>query len=288
VSWNPLLENPDVIEDTHIDTEDFWPHPDIQRTIGELEHKSGAFKGLGKRIISAEVVTALAHHAVRLDKMDVESDRFFAEGNVGALVSINSIAKSTGDKWPETSIPKYLQIAGVMESQRLDSGSEPKSLELLLKSLRPAMPRWDDSVPTDYDALSALSRAEIYNTSSMLTGLLERMMRAYTSNRQIESATETFNWLQQVIDSIKMDSIQGFFDKDAGIENQNDASGLAQLPETTVEIDQSSIPSISQGTLADLLDLVTISKTFDFGKWILFSQDADGPPIPLDSYGDQS
>ncbi|CRG86427.1 hypothetical protein PISL3812_03433 [Talaromyces islandicus] len=288
VSWNTLLENPDLIEDTYIDTEDFWPHPDIQRTIGELEHKSGAFRGLGKRVISAEVITALAHHAVRLDKKDVESDGFLTASSAEALASINGIAKSTGDKWPFASLPRYLQIAGVMESQHLDSGAEPKSLELLLKSLRPAMPPWDDSVPTDYEALSAMSRPEIYNTSSMLTGLLERMMRAYSSDRQIESATETFNWLQQVIDSIKMDSIQGFFEKDAGIENQIDASELTQVPATPVEIDQSSIPSISQGTLADLLDLVTISKTFDFGEWLLFSQDADGPPIPLDAYGDQS
>ncbi|QKX57286.1 uncharacterized protein TRUGW13939_04397 [Talaromyces rugulosus] len=288
VSWNSLLENPDIIEDTDIDTEDFWPHPDIQRTAKESEHKSGAFKGLGKRIISAEVVTALTHHAVRLDKKGVEPGRFIAEGNVEALASINGIAKSTGDEWAKASLPTYLQIAGVIESQRLDTGAEPKSLELLLKALRPAMPPWNDSVPTDYQALSAISRPEIYNTSSMLTGLLERMMRTYSSHRQIESATETFNWLQQVIDSIKMDSIQGFFEKEADIENQTDALELTELPETPVQIDQSSIPSISQGTLADLLDLVTISKAFDFGEWLLFSQDADGPAIPLDSYGDQS
>lgn len=287
VSWNSLLEDPDLIDDTDIDIEDFWPHPDIQRTAEELKHKSGVFKGLGNRIISAEVVTALAHHAVRLDKNGVESDRFLAEGNAEALASINEIAKSTGDKWPEASLPRYLQIAGVMESQRVDTGAEPKSLEVLLKALRPAMPSWNDAVPTDYQTLSAMSKPEIYNTSSMLTGLLERMMRAYSIHRQIKSATETFNWLQLVIDSIKMDSIQGFFEE-ADIEDRTDASELTQLPQTPVQIDQSSIPSISQGTLADLLDLVTISKAFDFGEWLLFSQDADGPPIPLDSYGDQS
>ncbi|KAH8695362.1 hypothetical protein BGW36DRAFT_382544 [Talaromyces proteolyticus] len=289
VSWNPLLDQPDLLHDTNIDSEDFWPHPNIHRTTEEMENKSGAFHGFGKRTISSEVIAALATHAANSTKSS-EMEQVFLRDNIENIALLNSFTNPTTDRWIESSTATHRQIVCVLESQCLDTAAEPKSLELLLKSLPPVPPLWDDSVPTDYPSLSVIDRFDIYNSSSMLTGLLQQTMRTYSTHRQIDDAMRSFAWLQEIIDSSKMERIQGFFQKEKDIveiqpESSND---LIPMPQASIQIDQSSIPSISKSTLADLIDLITISKAFSFGEWLLFSQDADGPAIPLDSYGDQS
>ncbi|OKL63255.1 hypothetical protein UA08_01597 [Talaromyces atroroseus] len=289
ISWNPLLNQPDLVSDTNIDIDDFWPHPDIQRTPEEAQNKSGSFHGLGKLTISTEVVTALATHAANYMKTDVRSDSSDAEDMVESLAFLNRIKQSHSNGQAPSLNTTSRQIVQVLEVQRLRPDMHPGSLERVIDALPPPMPPWDDSVPVDHKRLSALSKYEIYSSSSMLAGILQQNLRLYSSDREIESAMRVFTRLLKIIDTSKMDRIREFWGKDKDTEGLH-APSLEpnSLPEASVRIDQSSIPTLSNGTLADLLDLVTTAKAFDFGEWLLFSSDADGPTIPFESYGDQS
>jgi hypothetical protein len=290
ISWNPLLDQPDLVSDTNIDIDDYWPHPDIQRTPEEAKTKSGSFHGLGKLTISTEVVTALATHAANYVKTDVSSDSFDAEDMIESLTFLNEIKQPHNDAKAMGLNTTSRQIVQVLELQNLQTDLHPGLLEQVIDALPPPMPPWDDSVPIDHERLSALNKHEIYSTSSMLSGLLQQNLRLYSSHREIESAMKVFTQLLKIIDASKMDRIQEFWGKEKVTEKSHHAHSLEPdlLPEASVRIDKSSIPTLSNGTLADLLDLVTISEAFDFGEWLLFSPDADGPTIPLESYGDQS
>jgi hypothetical protein len=289
VSWGPLLDHPKLIKDTNIDTHDFWPHPDISRTPDELQNKSGFFHGLGRFTISAEVFNALTTQAASYVNINSKSDKSDVGDLVEQLASVIKMKQSYIGQEVASQNTGSCHIVSVLESQMFNTNMQPERLDYTLNALPPPIPPWNDAVPTDHQTLSALDEFDIYGTSSLYTGLLQQNLRLYTRHLQIENAIKIFDSLLEIIDSSKMDRIQDFWSK----EKDNDSvSGLSHqhesLPETSVTIDQSPIPTLSNGALGDLLDLVTVSKAYDFGKWLLFSKDADGPIISFASYSDQS
>ncbi|QGA12826.1 hypothetical protein EYB26_000471 [Talaromyces marneffei] len=289
VSWSSLLDHPQLIKNTNIDTHDFWPHPDIPRTYDELQNKSGFFHGLGRFTISAEVFNTLTTQAASYVDTNFKSDKSSVEDLIEQLASVTKMTQSSIGKQVASQSNGSRLIIPVLESQILSSSMQPERLDHTLRALPPSIPPWNDAVPTDHQGLSTLAEQDIYNTSSLYTGLLQQNLRLYAQHQQIENAMNIFDSLLEIIDSSKLDRIQEFWSK------ENDKDGVSELlyqdeslPQTSVTIDQSPIPTLSNGALGDLLDLVRVSKAYDFGKWLLFSKDADGPIISFASYSDQS
>src|SRR5699024_3079617 len=50
---------------------------------------------------------------------------------------------------------------------------------------------------------------------------------------------------------------------------------------------KSSLPQVTNATLAVLLDAARTSRVFELAEWLLYSDDIDGPAIPPSAYGDQ-
>ncbi|EED19532.1 conserved hypothetical protein [Talaromyces stipitatus ATCC 10500] len=286
VSWSPLLDHLKIINNTNIDKHDFWPHPDIPRTPEELQSKSGFFHGLGRLTISAEVFTALTTQAASYVNNDLRSDNSDVEDLIQQLASVNKMKPSYIDKEAASQSTGTYHIVPLLESHISESGMRPEWLEHVLTVLPPPIPPWDDAIPTDHQRLSALDEHDIRGASSLYAGLLQQNLRLYTQHQQVEKAMKTFNSLLEIIDSSKIDRIQEFWGKEK--ENEEAHQSESILPETSVLIDQSPIPTLSNGTLANLLDLIRVSKANDFGEWLLFSEDPDGPIISFESYGDQS
>jgi hypothetical protein len=288
VSWSPLLNNPELIKNTKIDIHDFWPHPDIPRTPDELQNKSGFFHGLGRFIISAEVFNALTTQAANHVHTNHESDNN-AGDLIEQLASVVEMKQSHSDKKIVSPNASGHYIIPVLESQILNPNMHPDRLDHALHALPPPIPPWNDAVPTDHQGLCALAEQDIYNTSSLYTGLLQQNLRLYAHHQQIENAMKVFDSLLEIIDSSKLDRIQEFWSKEKDNEGVSEPPHQDEsLPQTSVTIDQSPIPTLSNGALGDLLDLVRVSKAYDFGEWLLFSKDADGPIISFASYSDQS
>ncbi|KAI7975806.1 hypothetical protein EIK77_005556 [Talaromyces pinophilus] len=288
VSWGPLLDNPELIKNTKIDIHDFWPHPDIPRTPDELQNKSGFFHGLGRLTISAEVFNALTTQAASYVHINHEINNNYEDlieqlASVMEIKHLNSVKKAVGQSAGSH------HIIPVLESQILNPSMQPERLDQVLHALPPPIPPWNDTVPTEPQELSALAEQDLYNTSSLYTGLLQQNLRLYAHHQQIENAMRIFDTLLEIIDSSKLDRIQEFWNKEQDNEGVSELSHEDDsLPQTSISIDQSPIPTLPNGALGDLLDLVRISKAYAFGKWLLFSKDADGPIISFSSYSDQS
>ncbi|KAL1989419.1 hypothetical protein VTN96DRAFT_181 [Rasamsonia emersonii] len=283
-SWKPLLNRPDLIRDTDIDTEDFWPHPEAERTHGKSKSATGFFHGLGKRTISVEVVASLLDGAVNLVDRGVGFQGYPFQLVLQYLVFLNNlIAQSTGGDKQASGRHSYWPLVRMIESQGIDPQADPRAFERLLKARPPVLPPWDDSTPITYEELDAFTKLQLYDSSSALTGLLEYNLRAYAANRQTGGAFNVFAWLQELIDKSKIQHMQRFLEE---IKHLDDAK-LApdQAPPS---LNRSSIPQLSNVTFAELLDLATVSRAFSFGEWLLFSTDVDGPFIPLAAYGDQA
>lgn len=288
MSWRPLLQTPDLIRNTKVDSVDFWPHPEALRTDDELENRSGFFHGLGKRTISLEVVTALSDTVVSFIDQGVGSKGYSVLLIIQYLAFLDSLAvrfSHETSRRPDGFPARH--IVRVLESQGIDPHVEPRSLERLLRARAPVLPPWDDSVPTEHDKLESIDQMQIHGTSSALTGLLEANIQIFSQQRQIGRAFNLFAWLQELVDMTKMQHVQQFLDKVQNMEVDTLPSE-DEVPTLPVPINISSIPQLSSGTLADLLDLAIVSRAYGFGEWLLFSTDADGAPIPFAAYGDQA
>jgi hypothetical protein len=286
-SWKPLVNRPDLIRGTDIDVEDFWPHPEAEHAYGESKSATGSFRGLGKRTISVEVVASLLDGAVNLIDHGVGFQGYAFRSVLQYLDFLSTFMRSQSPSrgnqiWGRYS---YWPWVRMVESQGIDLQVNPRALEWLLKALPPVLAPWDDSTPTAYQELNALTKSQIYDSSSVLAGLLEYNIRAYAVNRQTGAAFNIFAWLQELIDESKMQHIQRFLQEIQDLENSEEFPSDEPLP---ISLNTSSIPQLSEVTLARLLDLATASRAFSFGEWLLFSTDADGPPIPLASYGHQA
>ncbi|RAK99791.1 uncharacterized protein BO80DRAFT_426167 [Aspergillus ibericus CBS 121593] len=291
-SWKPILDESGSVWQTKIDQEETWRQPGHHERPMMLRkrHNPTPFHGLGKRTMSAEVASAL------LDNLpnQVYQGLGFRGMSPSALLRYVSrlkfaIAPSTADKQLlPTSRASNWFVVRVMESGGLKPDADPRAFEDFLRITPCVVPPWDaDLHHVDKDDLARLSLSQLYDETSALAGLIEYNIRFYSKKRLCGDALNAFAWLQAIVDTSKIQRIDDFFS------SRVDQPGLAFPTLNADELDsakslESSMPQLSSITLADLIDLVTVSRAFTFGDWLFFSNDADGPPVPPSSYGNQA
>lgn len=289
-SWAPLLKSFDLIQQTNVSTEQFWRRP------GSLDapqvfkgHNKPPFHGLGKRTISAEVVACL--------RSGLFNQAYNGVGHVGTLpkdllklsVPLNSLLGSSParDEIRPTNRMTNWYVNRMLESGSLRPDEDPMAFGRTLQSTEDLVPPWDGDGIGDGPDLRSLTRAQLYDQTAAMVGLVEYNLRYHAKQRRIGPALYQFAWLQNIVDASKVQHIQEFFfglgqPKSADILFFDDSQRLSP------RIRKSSIPQISVVTLADVLDLATGSHAYDFGSWLLFNKDIDGPPIPKTLYGNQA
>ncbi|GCB25139.1 uncharacterized transcriptional regulatory protein C3C7.04 [Aspergillus awamori] len=291
-SWKPLLDDSGSVWQTKVDQEETWRQPGHQErsTMLRKRHSPTPFHGLGKRTMSTEVAAAL------LDSLpnQVYLGLGFRGMSPSALLRYASslkfaIAPSTDDgKLLPTRRTSNWFAVRVMESGGLKPEADPRTFEDFLRITPCVVPPWDtDLYHVNEDALTRMSRSQLYDDTAALVGLIEYNIRFYSSERFCGDALNAFSWLQAIVDSSKMQRIDEFFS------SRVDRPGVV-LP--TLELDdldstepfESSMPQLSSVTLAELIDLVTVSRAFTFGNWLFYSDDIDGPPVSPRAYGDQA
>lgn len=291
-SWKPLLDDSGSVWQTKVDQEETWRQPGHQErsTMLRKRHSPTPFHGLGKRTMSTEVAAAL------LDSLpnQVYLGLGFRGMSPSALLRYASslkfaIAPSTDDgKLLPTRRTSNWFTVRVVESGGLKPEADPRIFEDFLRITPCVVPPWDtDLHHVNEDALTRMSRSQLYDDTAALVGLIEYNIRFYSSKRFCGDALNAFSWLQAIVDSSKMQRIDEFFS------SRVDRPGVV-LP--TLDLDdlnsaepfESSMPQLSSVTLAELIDLITVSRAFTFGNWLFYSDDIDGPPVPPRSYGDQA
>ncbi|KAF1348167.1 hypothetical protein BDV97DRAFT_356916 [Delphinella strobiligena] len=135
--------------------------------------------------------------------------------------------------------------------------------------------------------------AYVLDGTAISVGLMHRILQAYIKTGNLAGALRTFEELQRMTDANKQKSIKNFFNRQAleAVEPTED-DGEVNDGEVNFESRYAGIeypgfyPQLPATILAPFLDMVTETKSFEFGKWLLHSEDVDGPIIPDRLYAD--
>jgi hypothetical protein len=123
-----------------------------------------------------------------------------------------------------------------------------------------------------------------YEPSTASVGLLHRTMLSFLENGDIAGATNTLNALLRYTDNNKQQSLELFFEAVKSVKRRREEPFDSVHP----PIDFPAFdPQLPAPLLRKLLDLATETKVFDLGRWLLLSEELDGPPIKPDMYDDR-
>lgn len=292
-SWDALLQDPEALfRKTNVDVEAFWRRPGSDVPSRQAKEKSSIFHGLGKRTISLEIISSLRDSLVNLSYLGVgyrglsPSLLLTYVSRFGALIN----GPAPNDEPQPTSKEMNWFITRVTESGGLDLNRDPQAFEAVLRASPHVMPPWDDR-PSGFAAdLEQLAPSQLYNDTAAFTGLMEYTVRYYALEGKTGQAFKCFNWLQKVVDASKSQHVEKFLAR-----MNQDTPGRPRVPLADIGDDfmspkalESSVPQVSNVTYAGLVELSSANRVHDYGDWLLFSTDLDGPPIHPNEYGSQT
>ncbi|CBX91127.1 hypothetical protein LEMA_P061610.1 [Plenodomus lingam JN3] len=165
-------------------------------------------------------------------------------------------------------------MARLVESGGLDPEKRP---ELLMQIVGLA-PGFGTEVTATNSSTSAETEVPpFFEPTTIPLSFLHRTIRAYVGIGDIKGAMTTLMLLQRHTDDNKQKSVQQFFEV---LQNtfrvRQDEPFSSRLPPVDFPAFDTRLPV---PLLARLLDLATESKLYDIGRWLLFSEDIDGPLI---------
>ncbi|KAL4991297.1 hypothetical protein BDW68DRAFT_193175 [Aspergillus falconensis] len=291
-SWAPLLHDGKALYNTRIDSEvSTWPSPDSTNVTSEPPKRTGPpslFHGLGKRTISVEIVTALLDNLPNLVHMGMGTGGISAAEFLRRIDNLKfaiTSATTSESKFLSTTKAVNWFTTRVIESGGLVPEADPQTFDNLLKITPHVVPPWSNGMcPVDEYTLAALHPSQLYDETSAFIGLMEYNLKYHSSQRFTGSALNMFAFLQAVMDTCKMRRLDDFFSSQMEGDTANSPSSHS---DSYLPI-ESSIPPLSNVTIAHLFDLITVSRAFAFGEWLLLSDDIDGPTVPVSAYGDQA
>ncbi|PYI05932.1 hypothetical protein BO78DRAFT_461672 [Aspergillus sclerotiicarbonarius CBS 121057] len=255
-SWKPILEESESVWQTKIDQEETWRLPGHHErpTMLRKRHNPTPFHGLGERTMSAEVASALLDNLPNQVYLGLGFRGMSPSALLRYVSSLKfAIAQSTADdKLLPTSRASNWFVVRVVESGGLKPDADPRTFEDFLRVTPCVVPPWDaDLHHVNEDDLARL------------IGLIEYNIRFYSKKR-----------LCAIVDASKMQRIDDFFS--SGVDRPDLALPTLNADELdSMKSFESSMPQLSSITLADLIDLITVSRAFTFGDWLFFSNDVD-------------
>ncbi|KAJ6166703.1 hypothetical protein N7470_002150 [Penicillium chermesinum] len=276
-SWEPLLKNLDIVRDTNISREQSWRRPgndNPPETFRDMREKP-AFNGLGKKTISTEVVLALRAGLPIQAYNGLGFHGLTPQQLIRLMRPLNAaLGIPTDDqKLCPTRKISTTNIFRILDSGAVDPVTDPAAFEQVIRSTR--------------NNLDRMTKTQLSDETSAMIGLAEYSVRAYSNQGQSSHAFSEYSRLQNLIDASKFQHITSFFEKlrDASSEDLPFFNSKQLEPSLVPE---SSVPQVSNVTLAGLLDLATAGHHFNFGKSLVFDDSVDNPPIPASSYHDQA
>ncbi|KAK5128303.1 hypothetical protein LTR85_002970 [Meristemomyces frigidus] len=124
--------------------------------------------------------------------------------------------------------------------------------------------------------------------SAFFVGMCHRALQLEVKSGNVEGALRVFKLLLNITDSNKRKSLEDFFHTIRHAQEKDPATAEAQL--FTSNYSRINYPAfdlqIPATTLGPFLELVTDAGAYDFGKWLLYSKEVDGPLIPEHLYTD--
>ena len=127
---------------------------------------------------------------------------------------------------------------------------------------------------------------EIDDCAAVL-GLRHRNLHRFSIDGDLQGSLQTFRKIQSTIDTQRESRIRAFADKlRERLGRGDDVSDLIGDKEDYVALVQP--PKIPPSALASFIDLITNSRLFELGNWLLLNEDVDGGLMDPALYSDQN
>ncbi|MCJ1426297.1 hypothetical protein MMC29_004200 [Sticta canariensis] len=168
-------------------------------------------------------------------------------------------------------------IVRLVEDIGFDAMQKPRLLERILR-LSLTHPEEIEAFTPQLSANSSVYNLVNANSAIWLT-LLHHNLYLFATSEDIAGVLRTFHHLQCLMDDNRRKRIKDF------VENVTDKDDWYDSAEETNLIYLSQIPIY---VLSEFLSIVTKARLFELGKWLLYSDEVDGPTIPPESYSQPS
>lgn len=174
-----------------------------------------------------------------------------------------------------------------VESGAIDIEADPAFTLSLLELVQP-FGKELVAVNAPSEALQ-VSRQPSYvlDPSAASLGLYHRIIRAYTTKGDVGGALKAFQQMLKYTDKNKQASLADFcktlerakrHPSRERLENQQYDSGVIDFP--------AYFPHLPAPLLADLMELLNQSGADEMARWLLYSEELDGPLLPKEMYSD--
>jgi hypothetical protein len=265
ISWRELLEEGSDLN--HLSAWRLFQQP-------EDAYKKAEDRVRTRKIISSEVVTAYVDGLVNAMRLGVGARGTAPEDLVDNIKKLKHFLDinllSLGSTTWDTVISRLLESGGI----------EPERRPELLLSILDLAPTFGTEVNTvnasSKSVVADLEPPYFFEPTALALSLLHRTIRSYVHSGDIAGAMTTMKMLQQHTDSNKQRSLELFFETLKGAPLRHNELFTSRLPPIEFPAFENQLPI---PLLAKLLDLATESKMYDLGRWLLFSDDLDGPLI---------
>ncbi len=255
--------------------------------IGSIEGYSGErpFVELGERTTSSEVVAALVNGLVDSIRVGVGYRGNAASTILDSLFVLKNILDR--DKFGLGPKSWNQIIIRILDSGGVDPEADPGILERILELAPTYLKELEASNAPVLGDDGFMLPSHIFEQSAIAIGLSHRVLRAYIKSGNIGGSIRAFARLQALTDANKKKSITEFIGqlKRQGREIASDGDVTDRLFDPPISEVPGFSPQIPLPILASFLDLVTESKAYDFGRWLVHADEIDGPVIPEKLYG---
>lgn len=129
----------------------------------------------------------------------------------------------------------------------------------------------------------------VFDGTAAIFGLFHRALHQRIKDADIEGALRLFASLQERADENKRRSVVDFLQQERLFVEADEAGATQQFTDNYSRIDYPAFyVQIPPNILGPFMELVTDAKAYEFGKWLLYSDEIDGPLIPESLYADPS
>lgn len=231
---------------------------------------------MGERTVSREVILSIMDGLVNTPLPSQSSARGSCSSSVqqGLMDCKNLLERH----YPQLD-NKFLNanILRIMESFGLDI--TPGLLQRLL-NIRALKVK---GVPAKKNASSPFQDFDTDDSAAFL-GLLHRNLNGFAHEDNVQGSFSTFRQIQDLVDQKRGSTIQDFADELQNRTRQGDDS-----PDFIVDAESNTstiYPQVPVSALVALVDLITDSKYYDLGKWLLLNDDLDGGAFDPELYSE--
>ncbi len=174
-------------------------------------------------------------------------------------------------------------ILRLIESTGVDSRDSPGTLQRIIDLRR--MTAKNGKI---FDATCMAQGSEIDDTAAML-GLLHGILYGFARGGNLQGSLATFKKIQDIVDASHGARIQTFADELAscGADSCDDLIQPGIERKNEIKVPPLS-PPIPVSVLIAFVDVITDSKFYDIGKWLIHNDDVDGGVIGPELYADRN